>query len=164
MARFDDIYQQLKLIARRELARHQQKTLNTTALVHEAFIKLAKHEEDLDRAHRIHLVTRVMRQITIDHARARASDKRGAGLEWVQALPRTEDAEALEYEKIDMIAFDQALGRLAEQHPRMAKVLELSFFGGVEHEEIAQMLDVTLRTVQRDLLAARTLILHELRD
>ncbi len=156
MAQFDDIYQQLKIIARRELAKHQRETVNTTALVHEAFIKLAEFDDTLDRAHRINLVTRVMRQITVDHARAKRSQTRGVtplDLDLVATLSHPAQADGF-----DLIAFDQSLSQLADQHPRMARVLELSFFSGVENEEIATLLQINLRTVQRDLLAAKTLL------
>ena len=156
MAQFDDIYQQLKAIAHRELARRQHYTLNTTGLVHEAFIKLAESDAQLDRAHRINLVARVMRQITADHARAKAANKRhGASFE-IELLntlthPMQSDVE-------EMLAFEQSLNQLEAQHPRMARVLELSFFAGVDAVEIAELLKVNLRTVQRDLLAAKTLV------
>ena len=156
MAQFDDIYQQLKVIARRELAKHQRETINTTALVHEAYIKLAEHDDTLDRAHRINLVTRVMRQITVDYARAKQTQKRGdtpLDLDLVATLSQPAQADGF-----DLLAFDQSLTQLADQHPRMARVLELSFFSGVDNEEIAQLLQLNLRTVQRDLLAAKTLL------
>jgi RNA polymerase sigma factor (TIGR02999 family) len=158
MAKFDDIYQQLKEIARRELAKHRESTLNTTALVHEAFIKLADHGDELERAHRIHLVTRVMRQITVDHARAKASCKHGGHAQRVSDLPITEQARSFASDSFDLVAFDQALNQLAAHHPRMAHVLELSFFSGVDNDEIAALLGINPRTVQRDLLAARTLL------
>jgi RNA polymerase sigma factor (TIGR02999 family) len=165
MTRFDDIYQQLKAIAHRELARHQASTLNTTALVHEAFMKLANHEQELDRAHRVNLVARVMRQITVDHARAKRSNKRGGDhAEWINTMSRTHEAIACEHAGFDLIAFDQALSELAQHHPRMAKVLELAFFAGVDNEEIADHVQANVRTVQRDLLAARTLLQAQLRQ
>jgi RNA polymerase sigma factor (TIGR02999 family) len=158
MAQFDDIYLQLKNIASRELARRARDTLNTTGLVHEAFIKLAEHDVELDRAHRIHLVTRVMRQITVDHARAKQSQKRNGQ---TQAL----DGELLDgfglqvqADNFDLVAFDQALLQLAQLQPRMARVLELAFFAGIENQEIASLLDINLRTVQRDLTAAKLLL------
>lgn len=156
MAKFDDIYVQLKAIASRELARGQRSTLNTTGLVHEAFIKLAASDATLDRAHRINLVTRVIRQITIDHARVKASAKR-AGQHVDVALFETQ-LIAEQPEGTDMLAFEQSLTQLEAQHPRMARVLELSYYAGLASDEIAELLDVNLRTVQRDLLAARTLL------
>lgn len=158
MARFDDIYEQLKAIAKRELARHQRDTLNTTSLVHEAFIKLAGNDTELERVHRINLVTRAMRQITVDHARAKKAQKRSC----VQQSLDYESLDTLSLQvqpdNFDLVAFDQALSLLASQHPRMARVLELSFFAGLDNEEIAGLLDVTLRTVQRDLMAAKLLL------
>jgi RNA polymerase sigma factor (TIGR02999 family) len=165
MTRFDDIYDQLKLIARREIGRHQASTLNTTALVHEAFVKLAQHDAELDRAHRINLVARVMRQITVDHARAKQSAKRSGKIvdaDWLQTLTPTHEAVACNQGAFDLVAFDQALQTLATQHPRMARVLELAFFAGVGNEDIAELMQLNARTVQRDLLAARTLLMHQL--
>lgn len=156
MAKFDDIYQQLKAIASRELSRRQRDTLNTTGLVHEAFIKLASSDQDMDRAHRINLVTQVMRQITIDHGRAKAASKRSGvpiGLEMLETLSQSAQPDGF-----DQVAFEQSLSQLEAQHPRIARVLELSYFAGVDNEEIAQLLDINLRTVQRDLLAARVLL------
>ena len=164
MRNFDDIYLELKAIARRELARHQRSTMNTTGLVHEAFIKLSEHDDALDRAHRINLVAKVMRQITVDHARAKQAQKRGVQANDVEVLDDAEPYDALNghaksaIEAFELLAFDQALTQLAQQHPRMARALELSYFAGVEHEEIARLLEVNLRTVQRDLLAARALV------
>lgn len=158
MARFDDIYEQLKAIAKRELARHQRDTLNTTGLVHEAFIKLAGNDAQLERVHRINLVTRAMRQITVDHARAKQTQKRSC----VQQSLDHESLDTLSLQvqpdNFDLVAFDQALSQLAQQHPRMSRVLELSFFAGIDNEEIAGLLDVNLRTVQRDLIAAKLLL------
>jgi RNA polymerase sigma factor (TIGR02999 family) len=158
MAQFDDIYLQLKSIARRELARRARDTLNTTGLVHEAFIKLAEQGTELDRAHRINLVTRVMRQITVDHARAKQSQKRSGQ---IQALDN-ELFEGLslqvQADNFDLVAFDQALLQLAQHQPRMARVLELAVFAGVENAEIASLLDINLRTVQRDMTAAKILL------
>jgi RNA polymerase sigma factor (TIGR02999 family) len=158
MAQFDDIYQQLKLIAKRELARRQRDTLNTTGLVHEAYIKLASDNSELDRAHRINLITRVMRQITVDHARAKQMQKR-------ERVQQSLDHELLDTlslqvqpDNFDLVAFDQALSQLAAEHPRMGRVLELSFFAGIDNEEIATLMDVNLRTVQRDLMAAKLLL------
>ena len=161
MRSFDDIYLTLKAIAKRELARHQRSTMNTTGLVHEAFIKLAEHDEEMDRAHRINLVARAMRQITVDNARAKQTQKRGAEVQSLDGMLETARL-LVEPEHFDLVAFDQALSQLSEQHPRMARALELSYFAGVEQDEIATILDVNLRTVQRDLVAARTLLQTQL--
>jgi RNA polymerase sigma factor (TIGR02999 family) len=161
VADFDDIYSQLKLIAKRELARHQRSTLNTTALVHEAFVKLAHHDDELDRAHRINLVAKAMRQITVDHARAKQTHKRRAEFESLDE-PVATASLMIETDSFDLVAFDQALAALAQQHPRMARVMELSYFAGVASEDIAEVLAVNVRTVQRDLIAAKALLQAEL--
>ena len=158
MAQFDDIYLQLKAIAKRELARRQRDTLNTTGLVHEAYIKLADDDSEIDRAHRINLITRVMRQITVDHARAKQTQKRSCVQQKLDHELLDTLSLQLQPDNFDLVAFDQALSQLAVEHPRMARVLELSFFAGIDNEEIASLLDVNLRTVQRDLMAAKLLL------
>ncbi len=165
MIEFEQLYEELKVIAHRQIARHASQTLNTTGLVHEAYLKLAQFPAPQDRAHLINTVTRAMRQILLDAARARAASKRGAGalcveLTDVQALGASDSATP----QIELLAFDEALSQLSSKHSRMGRVLELAFYGGVEPAEIAELLDVNLRTVQRDLLAARTLVLAALRD
>ena len=165
MIEFEQLYEELKVIAHRQLARHVSHTLNTTGLVHEAYLKLAQHPAPQDRAHLINTVTRAMRQILLDAARARVASKRGDGalcieLADAQAQGVSDPAAA----PIELLAFDEALNQLSSKHGRMGRALELAFYGGVEPAEIAQLLDVNLRTVQRDLLAARTLVLAALRD
>jgi len=165
MIEFEQLYQELKVIAHRQIARHAGHTLNTTGLVHEAYLKLAQYPVPEDRAHLINTVTRAMRQILLDAARARGASKRGDGALCVelgdaQARSASDPAAA----PIELLAFDQALSQLSHKHSRMGRALELAFYGGVEPAEIAVLLDVNLRTVQRDLLAARTLVLAALRD
>ncbi len=162
---FEQIYDELKVIAHRQIARHAGHTLNTTGLVHEAYLKLAQFPAPEDRRHLINTVTRAMRQILLDGARARVASKRAGSALYValndsQLNCVAENATA----PIELLAFDEALSQLAVKHPRMARALELSFYGGVAPEEIAELLEVNLRTVQRDLLAARTLVLAALRD
>lgn len=157
----------MKAIAHRQIARYAGHTLNTTGLVHEAYLKLAQHRASEDRAHLINTVTRAMRQILVNAARARATNKRGdgalcVGLGDAQALgAAAADADAA---PIELLAFDEALSQISHKHTRMGRALELAFYGGVTPAEIAVLLDVNLRTIQRNLLAARTLVLAALRD
>jgi RNA polymerase sigma factor (TIGR02999 family) len=177
MTRFDEIYERLKSIAKRELARQQRNTLCTTALVHEAFIKLAEHasraalrastpptanQSVAERAHVINLVAKVMRQITVDHARAKQTQKRMALAQDIDAIMDDTLRLVTPAQDFDLVAFDQALSQLEQQHPRMARCMELSYFAGVENQEIAQLAGVDLRTVQRDLLAARVILQAQL--
>lgn len=169
MKGFDEIYERLKSIAHSELARHAGNTLNTTALVHEAYLKLAQIDPEADRNHRISLVTRAMRQVLIDAARRRASEKHGGicvSLETIAGAQSNGDgvlASSAAAESFELLAFEQALTLLSEQHPRMARALELSVFGGADAAEVAAILGVNLRTAQRDLLAAQTLVIAQLR-
>lgn len=163
MAKFEELYAQLKHIARRELAKHAASTLNTTGLLHEAFIKLAESDLERDRAHLIALVTRVMRQVLVDQARARLASKRervAHGEQDIATAWRSAGAD----EAIDLIAFDESLRQLAASEPRMSQALELAFFAGLEAADIAAHLGVNVRTVQRDLLAARTLLQVQLQS
>lgn len=157
------VYGQLRRMAHNRLrGERPNHTLNTTALVHEAYLDLvdADHGSWQDRAHLLAAASRVMRHVLVDHARARNAKKRGGG--WVQvelepdALPLTEEyAEAVE-------ELDGALERLAELSPRKAKLLELRYFGGLKLEECAQALGVSLATVKNDLKLGRAWLAREL--
>ena len=162
MASFIQVYDELKAIAHRQLANSIHQTINTTGLVHEAYVKLASVTVPRDREHLVGLVTNAMRQILLDAARARATDRRGNLMLTVSIENQDANMASADLDAVEVIAFDEALSQLKQQHARMGRVLELSFYGGVDSEEIAQLLGVTVRTVQRDLLAARTLVLSAL--
>lgn len=149
------VYQRLQEIAHAHLARGAEgHTLSTTALVHEAYVKLvdANRIDWQDRGHFLALSSRAMRQILIDYARKHQAQKRGGGLRRVdlddERIPVAERAEAL-------VALDEALSRLAAFSPRLADVVEHRFFGGLTEEETARVLGVTDRTVRRDWIKAR---------
>jgi RNA polymerase sigma factor (TIGR02999 family) len=152
---FPLVYQELHQAASRLLGREQPgHTLQPTALVNEVFLKLtgARLPETEGRAHFVGLAARAMRQILVDHARRRRAARRGGGavaitLENVGADP----AVPID----DMLALNDALDRLAGMHPRMAQVIEYRYFGGLTEEETARLLEVTVRTVQRDWTRAR---------
>ncbi len=153
---FEAVYQDFKRRAHFQLA-GASPTLNTTALVHESYLKLAgsANQDWQDRAHFFRVAARAMRQILIDRARRHLTRKRGAG-----AVPL--DLEGLEVATSDsdrsaetLMALDEALSRLAEQSPRLAQVVELRFFGGLSVEEAAGSLGVSDRTVKRDWRLAR---------
>ncbi|MGE0160310.1 MAG: sigma-70 family RNA polymerase sigma factor [Gemmatimonadales bacterium] len=156
------VYERLQEIAHAHLgggaAGH---TLSTTALVHEAYVKLvdADRIEWQDRAHFLALSSRAMRQILIDYARRHSAAKRGGDLRRVEL-----DAElvAVSERAETLVALDDALARLAGFNPRMAEVVEHRFFGGLTEEETARMLGVTDRTVRRDWIKARGWLQQEL--
>lgn len=154
---FDQLYDELKHIAHSELKRHEKQSLNTTGLVHEAYLKLAQANIE-DRAHGISLVVRAMRQVLIDAARARSADKRGNA----PLRVNLSDDSASTEQDVDFLSLDQALERLKGQHERLGRVVELHFFGGVQFGEIAELLGVDRRTVHRDWIAARALLAQDL--
>ena len=162
------LYDEIRAIASRHLARGrragaQDGTLATTALVNEAYLKLVDQTQATwnDRAHFLALVTIAMRQILIDRARAQAAEKRGGG-----AAEVTLDDRAIADDRSPerLLEIDEALQRLAAVEPRLARVVECRFFGGLSEEEIAEVLSVTVRTVQRDWVKARALLRRALAE
>lgn len=156
------VYQELRALAGAQLRGEETgHTLGATALVHEAYVRLAEREQlDVrDRSHFFAIAARSMRQVLIDHARTRKRQKRGGGvrptsLEAVENL--VGDAAADE-----LLALDEALDRLAQASPRAAQVVERRFFAGLTLEETAASLDVSLKTVQRDWIQARAWLRKE---
>ncbi len=152
------VYDELRVIAHRQLGvRGWGGTLSTTGLVHEAYLKLVDQSQAgwQDRAHFLALASVAMRHVLVDRAKARAALKRGGGRRQVSfdegAIGREDQPEAL-------LQLDEALERLAVAEPRLARVVECRFFGGLTEEEIAEVLAVTVRTVQRDWAKARMLL------
>lgn len=155
------VYDELKRIAHHHLHDAGGETLSTTDLVHEAYLKLSHSPGQWDnRAHFFGAASRAMRQVLVDFARKRQADKRGGGRDIVTL--QSSDA-ALDLELDEMLALDSALDRLNEVDQRLRQVVELRFFGGLPATEIADLLDVTPRTVERDWVKARLFLLHELR-
>jgi RNA polymerase sigma factor (TIGR02999 family) len=156
------VYRELHQIARRLMAgQRPNHTLQATALVNEAYVRLvdAREASWQDRAHFFALCARAMRQILIDHARARASEKRGGGqvtIELDEALAAAPSAG------VNLLKLDDALNRLAALDPRKSQVVELRFFGGLDLEETAEALKVSTKTVQRDWDMARAWLYGEL--
>jgi RNA polymerase sigma factor (TIGR02999 family) len=149
------VHQELRRIARRYVFRWRHgQTLQTTALVNEAYVRLVARRGSSwqDRAHFFAVSAKAMRHILIDYARARGSAKRGGGLG-----PVTFDEAALApLEKpADLVALDEALDSLAEDYPRRSRVVELRYFGGMTNQEIAEVLEVSPATVERDWRYAR---------
>jgi RNA polymerase sigma factor (TIGR02999 family) len=152
---FPLIYDELRRVARGQLKREQEgHTLATTALVHEAYIRLVDitRVEWRDRVHFLSMAARAMRRILIDHARQRQALRRGGG---VQPVTLDEALNALELKTETLVALDEALERLGALNPRLVRVVECRFFGGMTEEETAEALAVTSRTIRNDWVKAR---------
>lgn len=159
---FPRLYGELREIADRLLRREAPgHTLQPTALVHEAWFKLAGDQapQPVDRAHFLALAARAMRQVLVDHARKRRALKRGGPL---PDLTIADDRLGMVVPLDDLIALDDALVRLAEHGERLCRVVELRFFAGLSEDEAAEVLGVTTRTVQRDWAKARAWLHAEL--
>jgi RNA polymerase sigma factor (TIGR02999 family) len=155
------VYEELRRLARRYMRReHPNQTLQTTALVHEAFLRLV----DVagvnwnDRAHFFAVSAQMMRRILVDAARARASIKRGVG---VLRINLDEIPEiSLERSK-ELVAIDEGMKALAKMDPRKSKVIELRFFGGLSVEETAHVLKISPQSVMRDWRLAKAFLMRE---
>jgi RNA polymerase sigma factor (TIGR02999 family) len=159
---FPLLYEELRRIAHRQLSVERPgHTLCTTALVHEAYVKLAAqtHAQFASRAHFLAVAAQAMRRILVTHARKVRADKRGGNwsrldLDQVD-IPVDERAEAL-------VALDSALDRLSALNPRLGQVVECRFFGGMTEDETATALGVTERTIRRDWVKAKGWLLNDL--
>jgi RNA polymerase sigma factor (TIGR02999 family) len=151
-ALFAYVYGELKTIARKQLAQSNTPTLNTTALVHEAYLKLSRPEgRNLQgRVHFFALAAKAMRQIVMDHVRARLTGKRGGDeLDFVDLEAAFEVADG-KLSPDDLLVVDRALSQLEQDEPELADLVELRFFGGLALPEIALLRDVSERTLSRD--------------
>jgi RNA polymerase sigma factor (TIGR02999 family) len=137
-------------------------TLQTTALVNEAYLRLidGKRASCHDRSHFLAVCSQIMRHILVDHERARQAAKRGGG---AQAAPLEEAWVVSPEPDSDVVAIDEALTALSKVYPRKAKVIELRFFGGLSLEETAAVLEVSQDTVMRDWKLARAWLARELK-
>jgi RNA polymerase sigma factor (TIGR02999 family) len=157
------VYDELRQMAHRHLAReHRQRTLNTTGLVHEAYLKLVDQSRApvKSRGYFFAAVARAMRQVLVDAARRRGRFKRGGG----EPPLNLEDFQvAVDDFATELRDLDEALERLATQFPRQARVVECRFFGGLSVEETAEALELAPRTVKRDWALARAWLYRELR-
>lgn len=156
------VYEELERIAHRQLAReHAGHTLDTSALVHEAYLKLDRleHIEWRSREHFLAMAARLMRRILIDYAEARRAEKRGGA-----AVRITLDAAtvAVEERGDDLLALDEALRRLEQLDARQSRIVECRFFAGMSVEETAAALDLSPATVKRDWVAARAWLNREM--
>ena len=153
------VYEELRAVAGRQLRRERpDHTLHATALVHEAYVKLAGGGgvEAGDRAHFLAIAARAMRQVLVDHARRRMAAKRGG--DWA-VTTLSDGHHGVDFRPEEMLALDRALEQL---EPRQRQVVEYRFFAGMEEAEIAAVLDVSERTVRRDWVKARAWLYREL--
>lgn len=157
-----EIYAELRRLAASYLRRERpEHTLQPTALVHEAFLKLVDQRAVRwqNRAHFFGIAAQAMRRILVDHARAHTAAKRGAG-ETRVPLETAQLASAMP--DIDILALDEALGRLAALDPQQSRVVELRFFGGLTMEETAEVLQISPATVGREWTLAKAWLYAEL--
>lgn len=158
------VYDEMRRIASSMLKRERTgHTLQATALVNEAFVKLVApgNADVADRNHFVAIAARAMRQILVDYARAYRAEKRGGG-EWDRVSLSSADGVAVDLSQA--ISIDEALARLAEKNERQAKVVELRFFGGLDIEETASALGISSGTVKREWTIARAWLHRELHE
>jgi RNA polymerase sigma factor (TIGR02999 family) len=156
------VYDNLRGLARRELSRERpDHTLNATALVHEAYLRLVQLDRITweGRAHFFGAAAQAMRRILISYARMKKADKRGAGAEHV---PLHDVVAAARQRPQELLALDEALERLAEIDERRARIVECRYFAGMSIEETAETIGVSPATVKRDWLLARAWLNREL--
>jgi RNA polymerase sigma factor (TIGR02999 family) len=150
------VYPELRGVAHRQLRRGRPdgQILDTTGLVHEAYLKLVDQTRigAKDRNHFLAIAARAMRQVIVDHARVRAAAKRGANAVHVALDDRD---LAIQQQADHILAVNAALDRLADEHPRLLQVVECRFFAGYSEAETAQAMAVSARTVERDWLRAK---------
>lgn len=157
----EEVYHELRAIAHRQLERERPShTLQTTALVHEAYIRLSPKPSWRGRAEFLAAASHLMREILIDHARARSRLKRGG-----DPLRITLDEFRIAiklHDEIDILAVDEALRRLQALDARQARIVEMRFFAGMSIEEVSGVLKVTPKTINRDWAMARAWLRREL--
>jgi RNA polymerase sigma-70 factor (ECF subfamily) len=156
------VYDELHVVAQRHMrGERPEHTLQPTALVHEAFLRLAGLDVPYeDRAHFMRAASQAMRRVLVDHARARNAAKRGGNLRVTldeSLVPQDEGV-------VDLLVLDDALSRLAAAEPRCARVVELRFFGGLEVAEVAAAMGISTATAKRDWQFARAWLAKALRD
>lgn len=152
------VYEELRVIASRQLAmRERGDTLSTTGLVHEAYLKLVDQSRVAwrDRSHFFALASVAMRHVLLDRAKSRLAQKREGRL---RRVTLDDDQLDVDDQAELMVDLNDAIDRLAATEPRLARVVECRFFGGLSEEETADVLEVNTRTVQRDWAKARMLL------
>jgi len=159
------VYEELKRLARRHMRRERpDHTLQTTALVHEAYLKLARQKAVSwqGRSHFLAVASQVMRRILIDHARGQLREKRG-GPQVTVSLDDAVVVVSLERSE-DLLKLDEALNRLSKLDARQSRIVELRFFGGLSVEETSEVLGLSPKTIKRDWAVAKAWLHAELRN
>ena len=159
----DEVYTELRRIARGYIQREQARSVQATELVHEAYLRLAKekHPQWKNRTHFVAIAAISMRRLLVERARARHAAKRGGGQVLV-TYDETLLQPAANQPAIDLLALDAALARLAELDPEQARIVELRFFGGLSVEETAEAMSISPATVKRHWAIAKAWLLREL--
>ena len=156
------VYDELRKLAAQKMAHEAPgQTLQATALVHEAYVRLIRQDlpQWQNRAHFFAVAAQLMRQILVDHARLYRADKRGGGVCNLTLDEAEQDAQQID---VDIVALDDALKTLSAMDPQQGKVVELKFFGGLSIEDTAEVLGVSSSTVKRDWIMARAWLHREL--
>jgi RNA polymerase sigma factor (TIGR02999 family) len=159
------VYAELRAIAANHLGSERSgHTLQPTALANEAYLRLQglKNVPWHDRTHFFAMASRIMRRVLVDHARARSAQKRGADAPRVELTEGLNDALQPAMDAVELIDLDRALDQLAEAEPRLARLVEVRFFGGLTIEEAAGVLGCSPRTAKRDWAFARAWLLRRL--
>lgn len=154
------VYDELRRLARNYMRTERgSHTLQATAVVHEAFLRLIQANVALqDRTHFFALASRLMRRVLVDHAKSRSRIKRNAGAKESMVT----DAIPLPVQDFDVVALDDALESLIQLEPRLAQVIELHYFGGLTYNQIAETVGMSPATVHRDIRVARAWLLNEI--
>ena len=156
------VYDELRRVAHRYLQRERpDHTLQSTALVHEAYVRLVKQEgkKFQNRTHFLAICAQLIRQILVEYARTRHAAKRDAG----QKLTLNDSVALVKKSRsVDLVALDEALERLAKLDPRQSRIVELRFFGGLSIGETSRVLEISNATVKRDWFTAKAWLHHEL--
>ena len=155
------VYDELRRLARNYMRGERgSHTLQATAVVHEAFMRLIQANVALqDRGHFFALASRLMRRVLVDHAKSRSRIKRNAGIRDALLQNASETAPPADF---DVVALDDALEGLQQMEPRLAQVIELHYFGGLTYDQIAATLGTSPATVHRDIRLARAWLLNEI--
>jgi RNA polymerase sigma factor (TIGR02999 family) len=155
------VYEELRRLARNYMrAERGSHTLQATAVVHEAFLRLIQANVTLqDRGHFFALASRLMRRVLVDHAKSRSRLKRNSG---VRDFIAEDTGEVLPPMDFDVVALDDALEGLLQLEPRLAQVIELHYFGGLTYDQIAAAVGTSAATVHRDIRLARAWLLNEI--
>jgi RNA polymerase sigma factor (TIGR02999 family) len=159
------VYSELRAIASRHMrSERASHTLQTTALVHEAFLRLVDQHSTTwqNRSHFLSVAARAMRRILVDHARRRQAHKRGGGEAAISLDQVAGEVAGASGHPLDVAAVDDALVRLAELDARQAQTVELRFFGGLSVEETAEVVGISPATVKRDWQFAKAWLMREL--